>query len=268
MRHPLIATALLLATAVMLFPEIAFTQDKSEQIPLPPGGFKPPPMPAIKPYPAVAVTLPTANTDPSFAAFRKQLAEIAQHKDRAALAKLIVSQGFFWMQDKDVADKRKPGITNLAGAIGLDSKDGSGWEMLTSYAGDPTGQPLPDHQNVICAPAEPDVDPKAFEQLIKVTHTEPPEWRFPAKDGVEVRSAGKPDAPVVDKLALTLVRVLPDNGPPEEGNQEPFVHIATPAGKAGFVPFDALSSLGGDQMCYVKDASGWKISGYLGGAAQ
>ncbi len=269
MRRPLIAAALLLTAAVMLVPETGFTQSKSEpQIPLPPGGFKPPPMPAIKPYPAVAVGLPVPNTDASFAAFRTQLGQVAQHKDRAALAKLVVAQGFFWMQDKDVADKHKPGIANLASAIDLDAKDSSGWDMLAAYANDPTGQPLPEHQNVICAPAEPNVDPKAFEELIKSTHTEPPEWGFPARDGVEVRSAGKPDAPVIDKLGLTLVRVLPDNGPPDEGSQQAFLHIATPSGKAGFIPFETMSSLGGDQMCYSKDASGWKITGYLGGASQ
>ena len=270
MRHPVVAVALLLATAVMLAPETGLTQGKSQQqVPLPPGGFKPPPMPAIKPYPAVAVTLPTPNTDPSFAAFRKQLAEVAQHKDRAALAKLIVAQSFFWMQDKDMADKHKPGIANLASAIDLDAKDSSGWEMLSAYASDPTGQQLPDHQNVICAPAEPIVDPKAFDELIKSTHTEPPEWGFPTTDGAEVRSAAKPDAPVIDKLGLTLVRVLPDNGPPPEGsNQQQFLHIATPSGKAGFIPFETMSSLGGDQMCYTKDASGWKIAGYFGGASQ
>lgn len=269
MRRPLIATALVLATTVMLVPETGLTQGKSQQqVPLPPGGFKPPPMAPIKPYPAVAVTLPVPNTDPSFAAFRTQLAAVAQHKDRAALAKLIVAQGFFWMQDKDMADKRKPGIANLASAIDLDAKDNSGWEMLAAYATDPTGQQLPDHQNVICAPAEPNVDPKAFDELMKSTHTEPPEWGFPATDGVEVRSAAKPDAPVIEKLGLTLLRVLPDNGPPPEGSQQQFLHIATPSGKAGFIPFDAMSSLGGDQMCYTKDASGWKIAGYLGGASQ
>jgi hypothetical protein len=31
---------------------------------------------------------------------------------------------------------------------------------------------------------------------------------------------------------------------------------------------DAIAPLGGDQMCYTKDAGGWKITGYLGGASQ
>jgi hypothetical protein len=83
-----------------------------------------------------------------------------------------------------------------------------------------------------------------------------------------VRSAPKPNAPVVEKLCLTLVRVLPDSAPPEDPSQPAFLHIATPSGKSGFVPVEAIAGLGGDEMCYVKDASGWKITGYFGGAAQ
>ena len=59
---------------------------------------------------------------------------------------------------------------------------------------------------------------------------------------MEVRSAAKPDAPVVDKLALTLVRVLPDSAPPDSANQQPFLHIAAPSGKTGFVPIEAMSN--------------------------
>ena len=33
----------------------------------------------------------------------------------------------------------------------------------------------------------------------------------------------------------------------------------------GYVPADALSPLGNDQLCYVKDATGWKIGGFVGG---
>ena len=270
MRNFLIATTLVLAAVAASFiaPVSIFAQGQSQQVPLPPGGFKPLPMPAIKPYQAVAVTLPKPYTDPAFAAFRKQLADVAQKKDRAALAKLVAAQGFFWMQDKDLADKRKPGIANLATAIDLDAKDGSGWEMLNGYANDSTAESLQDHPNVICGPAEPDIDSKAFEALLKSTQTEPPDWGYPASDSLEVRDAAKPDAPVIEKLGLVLVRVLPDSAPPENQAQQAFLHIATPSGKSAFVPLEAMSSLGGDQMCYIKDASGWKITGYYGGAVQ
>jgi len=235
---------------------------------MPPGGFKPPPMAPVKPYQAIAVTPPAVYNDASFVAFRKQLAEVVEHKDRAALTKLIVAQGFFWMQDKDLADKRKSGIANLATAIDLDAKDGSGWATLVGFANDPTGEALPDHQGVICAPAEPNLDAKAFEGLIQATQTEPSDWGYPAKDGLEVRSAAKSNAPVVEKLGATLLRVLPDSAPPDDPSQPPFLHVAAPSGKTGFVPLEAISGLGGDQMCYAKDAGGWKITGYFGGAAQ
>jgi hypothetical protein len=269
MRPSSIATTLILAAliGVMLTPELGRAQNP-QQVPMPPGGFKPPPMPPIKPYKPIAVTPPAPFNDPSFVAFRKQLADIAQRKDRAALAKLVVTQGFFWMQDKDLADKRKPAIANLAGAINLDAKDGSGWATLAGYADDPTGAPLPDHQGVVCAPADPNLDAQAFQALVQATQSEPPDWAYPIRDGVEVLGGPKPNAPVVEKLGLTLVRVLPDTAPPEDANQAPFLHIATPSGKAGFVPMDAVSGLGSDQMCYTKDATGWKIAGYLGGASQ
>ena len=58
-----------------------------------------------------------------------------------ALAKLVVAQGFFWIQDKDLADKNKPGIDNLAKAIDLDAKDGSGWDVVDRLS--PTSRPRP-----------------------------------------------------------------------------------------------------------------------------
>ena len=66
--------------------------------------------PPPKSYKPVAITLPEPVKDPTFAAFRKQLAGIAQKKDRNALAKLV-AKNFFWIPaDKDVADKSKPPI--------------------------------------------------------------------------------------------------------------------------------------------------------------
>ena len=107
---------------------VAFTVDLAlaQALPEPPVGLQPlppPPPPPIKPYAPVPITLPPVLNDPSFIAFRKSLGDIAQHKDRAALAKLIVAKGFFWLQDKDLADPSKSGIDNLAKAIDLDSKD-------------------------------------------------------------------------------------------------------------------------------------------------
>ena len=180
----------------------------------------------------------------------------------------MVAQGFFWIQDKDLANKSKPGIDNLAKAIDLDDKDGSGWDALASFASDPTASELPDHKGTFCSPADPKIDSKAFQSLADATQTDPSEWGYPLKDGLEVRSAAKATAPVVDKLGLNLVRVLADTAPPSDANPPMFLHVATPSGKSGYIPIDSIAPLGGDEMCYTKDAGGWKITGYFGGVAQ
>jgi hypothetical protein len=94
------------------------------------------------------VTLPQAYGDPSFEAFRKQISDIASHKDSAALAKLLVNT-FFWMGERgDRANKRKPGIDNLAAAINLDGNEGSGWEILAAAANEATLEPVPEGRDV------------------------------------------------------------------------------------------------------------------------
>jgi hypothetical protein len=269
MRHFSIATTFVFAVivAVALIPDLGRAQNPP-QVPMPPGGFKPPPSAPIKPYKPLAVTPPTANNDPSFLAFHKQLGEVAQRKDRNGLGKLVVSQGFFWMQEKDLADKHKPPLANLASALNLDAKDGSGWMALGSMADDPTTTPLPDHPGVVCGPADPVVDQQAFEALVQTTKTQPLDWGYPLRDGIEIRGAPQPNAPVVEKLGLTMVRILSDSAPPQDPNQPAFLHIALPSGKAGFAPMEAIGGLGGDQMCYVKEGGNWKVTGFFGGANQ
>jgi hypothetical protein len=61
----------------------------------PPGSGAPAPG-APGPYKAIPITLPEPLKDASFEAFRKELLGIAERKDRAALARMIVRQGFFW----------------------------------------------------------------------------------------------------------------------------------------------------------------------------
>src|SRR5258708_4260628 len=108
-----------------------------------------------KPYKLVAVTLAQPYNDPSFAAFRKQLGDIASRKDRAGLARLVV-RNFFWMGEKgDKADKKKSGIDNLAAAIDLDAKDGSGWGAITSAANEATLEPVPERKGLLGRPARP-----------------------------------------------------------------------------------------------------------------
>jgi hypothetical protein len=216
-----------------------------------------------KPYKAVPVTPAQPYNDPSFTAFRKQLGDIAGRKDRAALARLVV-RNFFWIGEKgDKADKKKSGIDNLAAAIDLDNTDGSGWQGLAEAADETTLEPVPQRKGIMCAPAIPNFDEKAAAQLAKDTGTSPSEWGYPSMPDVEVRAAAKADAPVIDKLGVHLVRVMAEQ--PDAAAPEPaFLRVVTPSGKVGYVAEELISSLQTDQLCYVKDATGWKIAGFAG----
>ena len=133
--------------------------------------------------------------------------------------------------------------------------------MLAGFADDPTGSPLPEHKGAVCAPADPTFDGKAFNDLMQTTKTDVGEWGYPVSANVEVRAAPQASAPVVDKLALAFVRIVPEGGP----NVPTFLRVVTPVGKTGYVSVDSVAPIGNDQICYVKDASGWKIGGYIGG---
>jgi hypothetical protein len=220
---------------------------------------------APKPYKVVAVKLPEPVKDASFDAFRKQLAGIAQKKDRAALGRLV-ARNFFWVpEDKDVADKRKPGIDNLAKALDLDGRDAPGWEQLAGYAADPTADKDPDRPGVICSPGDPTFDEMAAEQLAADTETDAGDWGYTAKTGIEVRSGPEKNAPVVEKLGLQLVRVYPDESPAAAVNAD-VLRIVTPSGKLGFVAAEAILPLASDHLCYVKEGNAWKIAGVVGGS--
>ena len=219
-----------------------------------------------KPYKKVAVSLPPPINDPSFEAFRKQLADIAERKDRTALVAMIVSEGFFWEREAgDGADEKKSGIDNLATAIGLDAPDGLGWEFLADYAAEPTASAVGDRQNMICAPAYPVFDEDEFIDVLQATETNPIEWGYPTRDGLEAREAAKPDSKLVEKLGMHLVRVVFDDVPPDSAG--PMLRIVTPSGKLAFIPAEALSPLGIDQLCYIKQDGAWKIVGYVGEGA-
>lgn len=226
------------------------------------------PAPA-KPYKTIAVSIPAPPNDPSFAAFRKQLGDIAQKKDRAGLAKLVVSQNFFWESESgDKADKKKSAIDNLGAALGgFTGADAGAWETLMSAAAEPTMEPFGDKKSVMCSPASPQFDEQAFEAVTKDTNTDLDEWAFPTANGIDVRGAGQATAPVIEKLGMNSVRVLPDEPSTSgaAGDAPPFIRVVTPSGKTGFVPADAVASLVSDQLCYLKDASGWKITGFVGG---
>lgn len=284
-----IATAI---AALLLLPLAAAAQSqlpRPAQLP-PAGGAAPSPQaaPAAQPpapptaqaqgpappkaYRTVAVQPPPPVNDPSFDAFRKQLADIAGRRDRAALARIVVSSGFFWEGETgDKVNKRKSSLDNLAAAIGLNDKESTGWDILAAAANEPTLEPAGDRKGVMCAPASPKIDEAAFQELIKATATDAEEWGYPTSARLEVRAAPQPNAPIIETLGLNLVRVLPDDndsGPapaPAPNQPPPMLRVVGPSGKVGFVPGDALQPVVFDQLCYVKDPGGWKITGYAGG---
>ena len=261
-RHVALASflsALLLAAAAG--PSAAQNQQPQRSQPLPAPQQQ---APAPKPYKPVAVSAPAPMSDPSFEAFRKQLAAIVEKKDRKALAPMVVNN-FFWMGEKgDKAAKGRPGIENLAKAIELDAQDGSGWETLEGFAADASASPFPERQNTICAPGEPQFNEQEFEQLIEATSTTDDDWAVPIQAGLEMRASAQPNAPVVEKLGMHFVQVLDDDGAPADQNS-PMLRVVAPSGKVGFIPVDAISPLINDQMCYVKQGSAWKIAGFIGG---
>src|SRR5262245_48406590 len=222
-----------------------------------------PPLAPPKPYKVVPITLPKPMGDASHAAFLKQLAGIAQKKDKAALGRLI-AKDFFWFPDeKDVADKRKSGIENLSKALGLDSREINGWEVLAFIVADPTTEPHPDRKGVVCGPGGPTFDDKAAEEVAAATGTDDSEWGYTARDGVIVRQGAEPNSPQIEKLGLQLVRVYPEDNPSAQGDS---LRIVTPSGKVGFVKGDEVLPLATDQLCYVKEGNAWKIAGVIGGA--
>jgi hypothetical protein len=117
---------------------------------------------------------------------------------------------------------------------------------------------------VLCAPADPGFDDKALEDLAKSTQTDPSEWGYPLTNGLEVRASAQANAPVTEKLGMHFVRVMPDETPPAQ-NAAPMVKVVAPSGKTGFVAAESIAPLGNDQLCYIKDGSGWKIAGFVGG---
>jgi hypothetical protein len=245
-------------------PQAAPQQQQQQQGQRPPQGQPPQQQAAApKPYKVVAISAPPMMNDPSFEAFRKQMTAAAEKKDRKALADMV-SKNFFWMGEKgDRADKKRPGIDNLAKAIGLDAKDGSGWDTITGFASDPTGMPFPERKDTICAPADPQFDGKELEALAKATGTEETDWAFPMQPGLEMRAAAQPNSPVVEKFGMHFIRVMEDGTEPSGDN--PMIKVVAPSGKVGFVPADAISPLGNDAMCYAKEGGAWKITGFLGG---
>jgi hypothetical protein len=227
------------------------------------------PQPLQEPYKKVAVTVPNAPRDAAFESLRKELAEIAKRKDRAALAQRIVAKGFFWERDFSGGfDPKRPSIDNLAGALTLEADDGTGWDALAVFAAETSAGPLPGRPSVMCAPAIPQFDEDARDQLADSTQSDGLEWNYPRSAGLQVRAAPQNNASVIETLGLHFVRVLGFED--KEGDSDPvhnsWARVATPSGKTGFAAPNSLLSPYADRLCYGKEGNGpWRIVGYVGG---
>ena len=223
---------------------------------------QPAPVPPA-PYTALTVTPPKPYADASLTAFRNELKAVAQKKDRAALAKLVLAKDFFWLKEDGNAAAKKTGIEALATALSLAAKDGSGWETLSELVSDETAAPYPDRPNTVCSPSGPQFKVEDLEKLVDATKTDIGDWGFTSQENIEVKASAQAGAAVIDKIGMIFVRVMPDTAP--NASQE-FMRIVAPSGKVGFVSAEAINPLGSDQLCYGKDATGaWKIVGMIGG---
>jgi hypothetical protein len=228
-----------------------------------------PAQPAQKPYKAVAVTITTVPRDPAFEGLRKELADIAKRKDRAALAQRVVAREFFWERDFSGSfDAKRPSIDNLAAALTLEADDGSGWDALAAFAAETSVGPLPGRPSIICAPAIPQFDEEARDKLVDSTQSDGLEWNYPRAAGLQVRAAPQANAALVETLGLHFVRVLGFED--KDGDTDPvrtaWARVATPSGKTGFAAPNSLVSPYADRLCYAKEGtSPWRIVGYVGG---
>jgi hypothetical protein len=228
----------------------------------------PPPANWRKPYQPVTVKLPAAPEDASFEKFRGELAAVAKGRVYAELERLVAVQGFFWDRDFNGGFERKrPAADNLAAAIKLERRDGMGWATLAAFAAETTAAPFTGRPAIVCAPGEASFDDFEFDHLVDDTRSKSRDWVYPRADKLAVHAAPRANAPVIDTLGLTLVRLLgylaKDNEP--DTLRAAWARIITPAGKAGFVAPSTLRSLSPERLCYGKDGFGrWQIAGFVG----
>jgi hypothetical protein len=255
------------AAALMIAMTVSAGAQSSQRAPgaaQPPTGSVQPSAPA--PYKPVAVTLPKGTADASLDAFRNEIGEIAERKDRAALASRVSAKGFKWERaDGKMTDARRSGFDQLAAAIDLSNADGSGWDTLASIVADGNVGAVPGLPNMLCAPAVPRFDEAQLDRLAQATQSDPLEWVYPVSAGIEVRAKGDEAAPVIERLGSHFVRVVEDAARDNESPAGEWLRIATPSGRIGFVRFDQIGWLETDKICYAKEGSAWKIAGYIGG---
>jgi hypothetical protein len=229
-------------------------------------------------YPEVKVTLNKPyKPDAAFEKMHAAFLDAVKRKDAQALAALVAPT-FLWTvgdQPTDELDLGRDAVHNFKVAFGFRAlgKDSDGgvdggpyWDVLSSFADDPTYYAATDSGNLICGPIGADlVDDRAFEQARKKIETanEAAEWYFTLGDTNVAKAPGDTGAPVakVGTVALPLLSFYP---PEKEGAPPPaptHFEVLLPSGRTGWVPVAAVRPLAADHLCYARTPSGdWKIA--------
>ena len=232
-----------------------------------------PPVPSIavvpKPYQPVPIESTSGEEDADLTEFRQRVAAVANKRKYAELTRLLVDTGFFWERDfSDSFDPSRAAVDNLALALKLESKAGSGWNWLAGLAIEAATGAMPSRPGTVCAPAPPRFDEIEFNRLLDATNSDATDWFYPRTVGIPVRAAPATSSPLVEVLGAHFVRIV--GGRPTEAasdfSRNEWVKVATPTAKIGFVAPGLLLSATSERLCYVRDATGrWRISGFVGG---
>ncbi len=200
---------------------------------------------------------PPANivTDPSLAAFRAKLGEIAKARDLKAL-KGLVATGFFWQSDFGGGfDAHKTPLQNLTEALSLDDAKlgkeykGSGWRRLQAIVASPifvTGEHGGDQQGAakakaVCGPTAPSYNTDAIpDELV---------WGY-VLGRVDARAKPAASSAIVGSLENEAVEVV-EPADAEMGHAD-FAKVKLPPGKLGYVAASAIHGFLEEELCLRK----------------
>ena len=168
----------------------------------------------LAPSKPVAIILPVAVAIRTYEAFRKQLATIAQKKDRAALSRLV-STNFFWIPEDRTSRTRASPASTICARDRLDGRDALGWEAIAGYAVEQTAMSDPQRRRRPVRARRAELRREGRRRTRqRDADTDASDWGYPAKNGIDVRADAQASAPVVDKLGLYLVAFCLTTCPP------------------------------------------------------
>lgn len=222
--------------------------------------------PTHKPYKPVEVEFTKPLAEPSFAAFRKQLAALAKRADRDALKSLADPDFFIDNDIEGLFNPKRAATDNLFAALRLDKDPVRGFAQLAAFAEEPSVGAPKAHRKTWCAPAPPRFDDAELYPLMEETGSDVADWHYPRQAGLAVRVRPEANAAVIEKLELALVRVLGFSRTRDDDTRRlAWAKIVTPSGKVGYVAPGALLSPVSNRLCFTKNGADWNIAGYVSG---